>query len=89
MKPKVGLWRRFVNWIFRLFFILMHGKGAKRQEAEEGAGPASRLSFTLRMEAGGPMGPMVNAMLAPALMPAAEDLANKIAGHLERTHKAG
>ena len=33
---------------------------------------------------GGPMGPMVNAMLGPALLPAAEDLANKIAAHLEQ-----
>ena len=33
--------------------------------------------------AGGPTGPLVNAMLGPALMPAAEDLANKIAAKLE------
>ena len=35
---------------------------------------------------GGPTGPLVNAMLAPALLPAAEDLANKIAAHLEKVH---
>jgi hypothetical protein len=28
----------------------------------------------------------VNAMLGPALLPAAEDLANKIAAHLEKMH---
>jgi hypothetical protein len=40
------------------------------------------------MDAGGPTGPLVNAMLGPALLPAAEDLANKIAAHLEKTHAA-
>ena len=40
------------------------------------------------MEAGGPTGPLVNAMLAPALAPAAEDLANRIAAHLEKAHAA-
>jgi hypothetical protein len=38
------------------------------------------------MEAGGPSGPLVNAMLGPALLPAAEDLANRIAAHLEQKH---
>lgn len=79
--PKIGLLAR----IMRFFFRLMHGKGPERQ-LSNGSGPASRLSFTLRMDAGGPMGPMVNAMLGPALLPAAEDLANKIAAHLEKTH---
>jgi hypothetical protein len=32
------------------------------------------------------MGPLVNAMLAPALEPAAEDLANRIAARLEEIH---
>jgi hypothetical protein len=41
------------------------------------------------MDAGGPMAPLVNAMLGPALLPAAEDLANKIAAHLERAQPAG
>ncbi len=36
------------------------------------------------MDAGGPAGPLVNAMLGPALEPAVEDLAKKIAAHLER-----
>ena len=48
--------------------------------------PTSQQTFTLRMDAGGPTGPLVNAMLAPALLPAAEDLANKIAAHLEKVH---
>jgi hypothetical protein len=34
------------------------------------------------MDAGGPSGPLVNALLEPALLPATEDLAAKIAEHL-------
>jgi hypothetical protein len=63
----------------------MHGEGPKRLAAAAGAAQA-RLTFTLRMDAGGPTGPLVNAMLGPALLPAAEDLANKIAAHLEKVH---
>lgn len=87
--PKVGIFKRFINWIFRFFFTLVNGSGPKREApaVQVGAGkPASQLKFTLRMEAGGPTGPLVNAMLEPALMPAAEDLANKIAAHLEKMH---
>ncbi len=84
-QKKDGLWRRMMNALFRWLFRRMHGPGVKRL-APAHAEAASQLTFTLRMEAGGPSGPLVNAMLAPALMPAAEDLANKIAAHLERLH---
>ena len=78
---KPSLWRRFVDGWFRMMFRWMHGKTPQRLAA---AGAAeSQLTFRLRMDAGGPAGPLVNAMLAPALKPAAEDLANKIAAHLE------
>jgi hypothetical protein len=60
---------------------LVHGRRPKR---ELPAAPQAQLTFTLRMDAGGPTGPLVNALLAPALRPAAEDLANKIAAHLEQ-----
>jgi carbon monoxide dehydrogenase subunit G len=84
-KKKRSLWGRFVDSIFRFFFRLANGKSPKRL-APARAESASELVFTLRMEAGGPSGPLVNAMLAPALKPAAEDLANKIAAHLEKVH---
>jgi carbon monoxide dehydrogenase subunit G len=77
--------RRLLDWFFRMMFRRVHGEGPKRLAAPASAAQA-RLTFTLRMDAGGPTGPLVNAMLGPALMPAAEDLANKIAAHLERTH---
>ena len=81
-----GVLRRLVNWLFRFLFQLQHGKTQRRQLKGKLAGPGSQLKFTLRMDAGGPQGPLVNAMLAPALLPAAEDLANKIAAHLEKLH---
>jgi carbon monoxide dehydrogenase subunit G len=81
-----GLWRRFVDALFRFMFRRMHGAGPKRLAPAAGDA-GSQLTFRLRMDAGGPSGPLVNAMLGPALKPAAEDLANKIAAHLEQLHK--
>jgi hypothetical protein len=43
----------------------------------------TRLSFRLRLQPGGPMAPMVDAMIRPLLLPAAEDLANRILAQLE------
>jgi carbon monoxide dehydrogenase subunit G len=87
-RPRIGLWRRLMNALFRGLFRLVHGKGPGRLAPPPGAaiGATSRLTFTLRMDAGGPTAPLVNAMLGPALLPAAEDLANKIAAHLEAMH---
>jgi len=83
-EPRKGIWRRFLAFVFRILFRSMHGAGPKRLPATAERPPAARLTFTLRMEAGGPSAPLVNALLEPALLPAAEDLANKIAAHLER-----
>jgi len=90
-KPKrVFFLRRFGRAIMRFFFRLVNRKtrAPKRLKAAAGVVPAAQLSFTLRMEAGGPMAPLVNAMLGPALLPAAEDLANKIAAHIEKQQAA-
>jgi carbon monoxide dehydrogenase subunit G len=74
---------RILDAIFRFFFRRMHGPAPVR--ALPGAGPSSQLKFRLRMDAGGPTGPLVNAMLAPALLPAAEDLEGAPAsGHAAR-----
>jgi len=83
-QPKLGLLQRLARWLMRL----IHGKGPERALPAAPAAEQSLLTFTLRMEAGGAIGPLVNAMLAPALGPAAEDLANKIAAHLEARHSA-
>jgi len=91
-KPKkVFFLRRFGRAVMRFFFRLANRKtrAPKRLKAADGAPPpAAQLVFTLRMDAGGPTGPLVNAMLGPALLPAAEDLANKIAAHVEKLHAA-
>ncbi len=73
--------QRLLDSLVRFLFRRAHGPAPVR--ALPSGGPASQLKFRLRMDAGGPTGPLVNAMLGPALMPAAEDLANKIAAHLE------
>jgi hypothetical protein len=82
---KRGFFARVLDGIFAFFYRLVNGKQPKRL-APSRAEAQSELTFVLRMDAGGPSGPLVNAMLAPALAPAAEDLANKIAAHLEQVH---
>ncbi len=78
---KLGLVARLFRWLMHL----VNGKGVERKQLAGAVAGAegSMLTFTLRMDAGGATGPLVNAMLGPALLPAAEDLANKIAAHLE------
>jgi hypothetical protein len=76
-----NVFRRALNAVFRWLFRRIHGKLPALPASDRP--PASELTFRLRMDAGGPTGPLVNAMLAPALLPAAEDLAKKIALHLE------
>lgn len=92
VKPKAKRrWfgRRLLDWFFRRMFKRKFGAGPERIALpQREGGERARLTFTLRMDAGGPTGPLVNAMLAPALEPACQDLANKIAAHLEREHLA-
>jgi carbon monoxide dehydrogenase subunit G len=79
-----GLFARLADALARFFFGLVHGR--PQRAASAGAGPGAgmaKLTFRLRLDPGGPMAPMLDAMLAPALRPAAEDLANKIMAHLE------
>jgi hypothetical protein len=80
--------KRFAYWLARALFRHLHGHGPKRLAPATG-NSLSELRFTLRMDAGGPTAPLVNAVLGPALLPAAEDLANKIAAHLEQVHGVG
>ena len=75
---KTGLWTRFMTWLARLF-----GQSPQREALAAPGDAGARLSFRLRMDAGGPMAPMINAMLAPALGPATETLGHKIAAQLE------
>ncbi len=49
----------------------------------------TRLGFRLRLDPGGPMAPMINAMIKPLMLPAAESLANQILAHLEAARAEG
>lgn len=87
--PRRGLLARLVEALFRLLFRLRHGR-TTRPDASAVGGPGARLTFRLRIDPGGPMAPMVNAMMRPAMLPAAESLANRIMAHLEaRDREAG
>jgi carbon monoxide dehydrogenase subunit G len=79
--------RRLVRWLEALWRRLIRRMGGRveREAAPlhaEGTALA-RVTFRLRLDPGGPMAPMVNAMIKPLLLPAAEDLANRILAHLE------
>ena len=79
-----GLWARAFEALLRFFHRLVHGRVERGAFADAGPGEGmSRLTFRLHIEPGGPMAPMINAMMQPAMSVAAEDLANKIVAHLE------
>jgi len=84
--PKRGPVARFLGYLFRVLHRMRHGSPGGLPAPRLRGGPATLLTFKLRMEAGGPTGPLVNALLEPAMAPAAEDLARRIAVHLERAH---
>jgi carbon monoxide dehydrogenase subunit G len=73
----------FWRWVLR---VAGGGAPARDASATQAAAPGdtmTRLSFKLRLQPGGPMAPMVDAMIRPLLLPAAEDLANRILAQLE------
>ena len=83
--PEPGLFARFVRWLYRLF------AGRSERAAGANAGPGagmSRLSFRLRIKPGGPMGPMVDALMKPLMLPVAEELADRIMAELEKQASA-
>jgi carbon monoxide dehydrogenase subunit G len=71
----------------RFLFRLRHGRVERAALPGGSAGPeGARLTFRLRVEPGGPMAPLVNAMMQPAMVPFAENLADRIMAHLEKEH---
>ncbi|HVN37638.1 MAG TPA: SRPBCC family protein [Myxococcota bacterium] len=72
-----GLWERIV----RFFFRRVRGPAVVR--APQTAAPSTRMTFWLRVTPGGPMAPMIDALMKPAMAAAAEDLAQRIVAHLE------
>jgi len=86
-KPKLSWWQKLVEKFARWFLGRQGGGQPALPSAPRAAVTAgSELAFTLMMEAGGPTAPLVNAMLEPALIPATEDLAQRIVTHLEKQH---
>jgi len=83
------------GWIGRLFaaiagffYRLVHGSAERADTADAGPGAGmARLTFRLDIQPGGPMAPMVNALMKPMMMPAAEGLANQIMATLEQQHE--
>ena len=79
-----GLFTRLVAGALRWLQRLFQGSAERGTDADAGPGTGmARLTFRLRIDPGGPMAPLVSAMMKPAMLVAAEDLANRIIGHLE------
>lgn len=82
------------NAIFRLleafwrWLLGRAGDGAVREaDATQAAAVGdsmTELRFELSLKPGGPMAPMVDAMIRPLMLPAAENLANRILAELEQ-----
>jgi len=86
-KPELSWWQKLVEKFARWFLGRQGGGQPALPSAPRAAVTAgSELAFTLMMEAGGPTAPLVNAMLEPALIPATEELAQRIVTHLEKQH---
>jgi len=82
-----GVLARALAAVLRFFHRLFFGRAERAETADAGPGAGmSKLTFQLRIDPGGPMAPMINAMMKPAMIVAAEDLANRIIGRLEREH---
>jgi carbon monoxide dehydrogenase subunit G len=78
-----ALWDRIVRFFFRRY----RAPVAPRALA---AGTATtRMTFRLRVDPGGPMAPMIDALMKPAMAAAAEDLAQRIIAHLESAQASG
>jgi carbon monoxide dehydrogenase subunit G len=85
--PRRGLFARLLEALARALYRLRHGSPRRAAGADAGPAPGTaRLTFRLRIDPGGPMAPMVNALMKPLMLPAAEDLANRILATLESRH---
>ena len=79
--PLFRLLERFWRWL-----LGRAGDGAVRAAGatQAAAGDAmTELRFELGLTPGGPMAPMIDAMIRPLMLPAAENLANRILAELE------
>jgi carbon monoxide dehydrogenase subunit G len=84
-RPGRGFFARLAERVARFFYRLFRGRVQRAASADEGpAAGASRMTFRIRLDPGGPMAPMVNAMIQPMMLPAAEELADSIMAELEQ-----
>ena len=79
-----SFFQRWMRALFRFFYRKVHGPGVERQVPNESQRQGCELKLTLSMDALGPTAPLVNTMLAPLMLPAAEDLAQRIAAQIEK-----
>lgn len=83
--PLLRALQAIVRWLLRL----VGGRPERAASADSGPGVGtSKLTFRLEINPGGPMAPMVSAMMKPAMLPAAEQLADSIMARLEELHGA-
>lgn len=76
LAPPRFWWQRLWDWFL--------GRAPPKLPPVPPPEPSStRVVFTFRIEAGGPMAPMINALLGPFAEEVANDLVNKVATHLE------
>lgn len=80
--PRRGRLLRLLESLWRRLLRALGGRVEREAPPAPGAA-AARMRFHLRIDPGGPMAPMINAMITPMMRPAAEDLANRILAHLE------
>ncbi len=87
--PHKGFFARLAERIARLLFRWRHGRVERPGALADATTPAggdrilTRMTFHLRIDPGGPMAPMINAMVQPMLVPAAEQLAERILAAVE------
>ncbi|MCZ6570081.1 MAG: SRPBCC family protein [Deltaproteobacteria bacterium] len=79
-----NVFTRVVESLLRFFLRLFRGRPERAAASAAGPGEGwAQLTFKLRIDPGGPMAPMINAMMKPAMEVVAEDLSNRIIAQLE------
>ncbi len=82
-----NVFTRAVESLLRFCLRLLLGRPERAAASAAGPGKGwAQLTFKLRVDPGGPMAPMINAMMKPAMGVVAEDLANRIIAQLEARH---
>jgi hypothetical protein len=78
----IGLIARLRDWFARHLIVRLFGDNTPAGRAAFDH-PATALTFSLDLHAGGGMGAIMNLLIAPLLKPVAEDLATKIVARVE------